>query len=140
MPKRPLKSISTSVAASEIKDEDRKPLSTFDPLHVTPNDDISSSAKDTITPSTPKKPKKESKSLSPSKVKDEPGTPGRGVGASFPAEVKKLLVERAMDLAYKGLPWAELAQESGISESRLKDQFKPGRSNLRKAILELYSR
>ncbi|WWC58129.1 uncharacterized protein I303_100664 [Kwoniella dejecticola CBS 10117] len=57
---------------------------------------------------------------------------------AFPAEAKKVLVQHAMDLAYRSLPFAELSKELGISESRLKDQFKPNRSNIRKAITDMF--
>ncbi|WWC85810.1 uncharacterized protein L201_000677 [Kwoniella dendrophila CBS 6074] len=80
-------------------------------------------------PPTPKKPKMTTK---------ESPSPGKGAGA-FPFEAKKVLLEKAMELAYKSLPYSEISEELGISESRLKDQFKPGRCNLRKVVLELYS-
>ncbi|RSH81478.1 hypothetical protein EHS25_006835 [Saitozyma podzolica] len=55
---------------------------------------------------------------------------------SFPIEAKRAIIERALDMAYKNLPWGELAKELGISESRLKDQLKPSRANLRKAVVD----
>ena len=67
-------------------------------------------------------------------------------------EAKKVVVERAMEVAAKHLPWSELAVEVcptvsfasdfdqlGIAESRLKDQFKPSRANLRKSVVDQFS-
>lgn len=62
-------------------------------------------------------------------------------------------MERAMDVAYKSLPYTELSREVGrnriatipdvvqlgISESRLKDQFKVNRSNIRKQAEQLFT-
>ncbi|KAK6905223.1 hypothetical protein I204_08119 [Kwoniella mangroviensis CBS 8886] len=87
---------------------------------------------------TPTKPKIKSTTTTPTKKSQNPGSPSKGIGA-FPLEAKKVLLEKAMDIAYKGIPYSELAVELGISESRLKDQLKPDRSNLRKAVMDLYN-
>ncbi|OCF31184.1 hypothetical protein I316_07152 [Kwoniella heveanensis BCC8398] len=142
MPKRPI----TSTTSSNMSDEDQKQLLPSSP-DSSQNEDTSSAANTTRTlkasgrsPSTPKRAKKDSTTTNHQVKRESGGTPvsSPDKGKAFPKEAKKVLVERALDLAYKGLPYAELAQELGISESRLKDQFKPGRSNIRKAILDLY--
>ncbi|WVR03604.1 hypothetical protein IAU60_000596 [Kwoniella sp. DSM 27419] len=99
---------------------------------ATPSEDLKPDQSVT-PPCTPEKPRPAS---SPKKTKSE----GKGsTSKAFPAEAKRVLVSKAMDLAYRGLPWSELAQELDISESRLKDQFKPGRSNIRKTVLDAFA-
>ncbi|WVQ93545.1 hypothetical protein IAU59_000620 [Kwoniella sp. CBS 9459] len=132
MPKRAI-----SYTPSDMEDEDRKPL-----LQPISDANVKKTSKSTASaPSTPKKAKKELTASLSGKVKrdgeEAGGSPSKGSATPFPAEAKKVLVERAMELAYKGLPYAELARELGISEQRLKSQMKPGRSNLRKTIVDL---
>ncbi|WWD08965.1 hypothetical protein V865_007080 [Kwoniella europaea PYCC6329] len=58
---------------------------------------------------TPTKSKPKSATTTPTKKSDS-ASPSKGIGA-FPVEAKKVLLEKAMDLAYKGLPYSELANE-----------------------------
>ncbi|WWC99242.1 hypothetical protein V866_006138 [Kwoniella sp. B9012] len=125
MPKR--------ATSSDFDIEDTKP---FTEATNPPATTLSDRSKDKNPKFTPTKSKTKSATTTPTKKSDFT-SPSKGIGA-FPVEAKKVLLEKAMDLAYKGLPYSELADELGISESRLKDQFKPGRSNLRKIILDLY--
>ncbi|KAK4684642.1 hypothetical protein P7C73_g5528, partial [Tremellales sp. Uapishka_1] len=76
--------------------------------------------------STPSKPKKR-----PVKRKRERG---EFAGRRLSQEAKKILVEEAMALAYRSLDWDALSERLGLSVTKLKDQFKPFRANLRKAI------
>ncbi|WWC66850.1 uncharacterized protein I206_100757 [Kwoniella pini CBS 10737] len=112
------------------------------PKYPSEGEDHFDNTQSSETPTPPqKKPGRHAHDLGPStpskeqKKTDTTSSPGKGI---FPIEAKKVLLERAVDLAYKSLPYRELAEELGISESRLKDQFKPGRHNLRKSILDIH--
>ncbi|WWD18038.1 hypothetical protein CI109_102485 [Kwoniella shandongensis] len=97
------------------------------------------SSSPTPTPSTtPKK----FKSTPYKTKKTPPSTPGSPTKASsnWTNEKKAILVKKCMDTAYKTMDWAELAAETGMTKDQCKDQMKPGRSNVRKLVSELFTK
>ncbi|WVW82192.1 hypothetical protein I302_104198 [Kwoniella bestiolae CBS 10118] len=84
-------------------------------------------------PLTPKKPKPTKSSITATTPKKSPSA-----SSSWTNEKKSAFVKRLVETGYKSMDWRLLAEETQTTEEQCKNQLKPGRSNLRKTLLEMF--
>ncbi|WVR05833.1 hypothetical protein IAU60_002859 [Kwoniella sp. DSM 27419] len=78
----------------------------------------------------------------PKKAKTSKSTPSTPTtpGSGWTDEKKAIAVRLLLETGYKHLDMAQLAEETGMSKKQCMNQFTPGRSNIRKAVLELFTK
>ncbi|WWC99584.1 hypothetical protein V866_006488 [Kwoniella sp. B9012] len=101
---------------------------------------LSSSPTSTPSPSapiTPKKPKAKNGINTTSTPKQSPSTKSTAQ-SSWTNEKKNAFIKRLVETGYKNMDWKSLAEETQMTEEQCKNQLTPGRSNLRRTILEMF--
>ncbi|OCF55557.1 hypothetical protein L486_07041 [Kwoniella mangroviensis CBS 10435] len=88
-------------------------------------------------PITPKKPKAKKGINTTSPPKQSPRTKST-TQSSWTNEKENAFIKRLVETGYKNMDWKSLAEETQMTEEQCKNQLTPGRSNLRKTILDMF--